>query len=271
MYGFHIRTKKQDIINITKNIQELVINDCKLIQIFGDEFDKLINVINDNNLNIILHSSFNINISQPFVPYSYTVRLVMEEIKLCLLNNISTYVLHCGVIMKKNNMTKDMAKNNMFKLLYFVSRRLKLYNIHKFNVCIELLAGSENDILYDITEFSKFYDKIKNNKYMKNIKLCLDTCHIFASGYDIRTITNTKKFIKYVDNLIGIGNIKLIHLNDSIYDFNSRKDQHADIGDGKIGSSSLKYIFKYFNDRKINIIFECPGDIKYNLNRVINE
>lgn len=267
MYGFHINVKHITDINILFDV--LTTNNCKLIQIFPENYDSFVKYANKNNIQIIFHSPFIINISQNFYPVSFTTKLLIENIKFCLNNNISTFVLHNGIIVKKYNMTKNQAINNMYKLLVYVSKILQLYKHEEFKLCLELLSGKNNDILYNIDDFSIFYKKLLNNKYTKNIKVCIDTCHVFASGYDISTIKNTKEFIKILENYIGLKNIKLIHLNDSIYNLNSRLDQHTEIGKGKIGKKSLKYIFNFFNNIGTNIIFECGGSIKDNLNAVM--
>jgi deoxyribonuclease-4 len=270
MYGFHIKTKNNNINDIIKKMKELKNNNCELVQIFPDDYVNLKKYIIANKLKVILHSPFIINASQFFNNNSFTTKLLIENIKFCLNNNISTYVLHNGIVVRKHNMTTKQAINNMYKLLYYVCKTLKLNKNKDFKICLELLSGGVNDILYNINEFGKFYNILKNNKYTKNIKVCIDTCHVFSSGYDIRTIDYTKEFIKGLENNIGLENIKLIHLNDSFFELNSRKDQHEEIGKGKIGKKSLKYFFNFFYNINVNIIFECGGSIKDNLNAVLN-
>lgn len=91
------------------------------------------------------------------------------------------------------------------------------------------------------------------------VGVCLDTCHLFASGYDIRDekgITDTlKEFKKY----LPLDKIKLIHANDSKFGLNEHKDRHADIGDGELGLEAFKNLLTNKTFQKINFILETPG------------
>lgn len=90
--------------------------------------------------------------------------------------------------------------------------------------------------------------------------ICLDTCHSFASGYDWRDAKAVQTSLKAFAKNIGLKQLRLIHLNDSKADFNSHKDQHADLGDGKIGLAGIKAIINQPELKKINFILETPTD-----------
>jgi deoxyribonuclease-4 len=72
--------------------------------------------------------------------------------------------------------------------------------------------------------------------------LCLDTAHLFAAGYDIRTAKGWNKTIRRVETLIGRKQILAFHLNDSKTGLNSRVDRHEHIGKGKIGLEAFRHI-----------------------------
>ncbi len=73
----------------------------------------------------------------------------------------------------------------------------------------------------------------------------MDTCHAFASGYDLKTAGACNKFIERFDNIIGLNILKFIHLNDSKGDIGSHLDRHEHIGLGKIGIDGLKIDTQY--------------------------
>lgn len=79
------------------------------------------------------------------------------------------------------------------------------------------------------------------------IGVCIDTCHIFAAGYDIRTEEGWKKTLKEFDEKVGLSYLRALHLNDSMKELGSRVDRHADIGHGKIGYDSFRYIMQNIN------------------------
>ncbi len=83
---------------------------------------------------------------------------------------------------------------------------------------------------------------------------CIDTCHIFAAGYDIRKEETTD----LIDSVIGIGNIKAIHMNDAKYELGSCRDRHENIGFGQIGIEGFRTFFSRKELRKKPIIMETP-------------
>lgn len=109
---------------------------------------------------------------------------------------------------------------------------------------------------------SKLYNSLEKHS---KIKFCIDTCHIFASGYDIRTIQGFDEFIRKFDNLIGIQNIQLIHLNDSKNPLNSGVDRHETLGNGYIfkdNLDTLKYILNFAIKNNISMITETDSFIE---------
>lgn len=90
--------------------------------------------------------------------------------------------------------------------------------------------------------------------------VCLDTAHVFASGYALNGITKINQTLQVFDRIIGVSKLKLIHLNDSLASFGSKKDRHADIGDGTIGLENLKLFINHPMLRAIDMILETPGD-----------
>ena len=266
MFGFHLKENTLNEINKLKKYK------CNLIQIFPDELEEVNPILTKNkitDLNYIIHSSFIINISQPFRPKSYTVLKCIEEIKEAMKYNSIGYVLHVGIVRKKIKMTQQQAFNNMVNSLTYISKFFDLHKNKKFTLYLELLAGSENDIIYNLIDDNKhlslkyFNDLISKNKYLKNLKYCLDTCHIFASGVHLDKKEVFQKYILDFNKYIGIDKIGLIHLNDSFYEFDTRKDKHEILGQGFIGKN-LKYIFEIFYKLKVPIIIEV-GNVDENM------
>jgi deoxyribonuclease-4 len=92
------------------------------------------------------------------------------------------------------------------------------------------------------------------------IGICFDTCHAFASGYDLRTEKAVKDTFKKFDKILGLKRLKLIHANDSQTELGSHKDRHEHIGQGQIGLEGFKAIVKFAKKQKINLILETPHD-----------
>ncbi len=266
MFGFHLREYTKSELNKIKK------NNCNFVQTFAENIKTVNKVVVSNkikDINYVIHSSFLINISQRFNTQSYTIIKCIEEIKEAMKYNAIGYVLHVGTIQTKHYVTQQQAFTNMIKTLLYISKYFKLDKNDKFTLFLEILAGDKNDIIYNIENENKylslnFFNKvIQKYSLLNNLKYCLDTCHIFAAGYDIKTQIGFKNFLNEFDKYIGLNKIGLIHLNDSYYDYNTRKDRHEILGKGYIGNN-LKNIFIYFYKIKIPIIIEAK-DITKNI------
>ena len=258
-YGFHLN-------NYSKEIKkDLVDSNCKLYQCFIEEYNDLI--LYQPELKPIIHCSFYINLSSPNLKYTYYQ--LQKEIRFCLKHNIKYYILHVGKCGKKLKLPKSDCINNMLKVLKKICLKMKLFDNNKFNLCLELLTGDNNDILYTIEDLNKtlFTDK---HFYFKNLKICLDTCHLFASGVHLETTENINEYLYNVDKTIGLNKIEVIHLNNSFYPIDSKKDQHTDFDKGTIPLESMIYLFNLFTKHNKNIIIELK-DYKHNLSILKNE
>jgi deoxyribonuclease-4 len=209
-----------------------------------------------NNCKIFIHSSYYHNISRAWQPDSFWVGSIMKEIKLAHQLGASGLIVHLG---KQLNLTQKDAYNNMFTFLLYIHNNTLQYSDVK--IILETSSGQGSEMCYTLEDLGYFYNKFSVNKEIKNrFRICIDTCHIFAAGYDISTQKGVDKYLKKFNNLIGLDNVNVIHLNDSKSELGSRKDRHANIGKGNIGLKSLKYCFKIFSDKKIPMILETHNN-----------
>ena len=118
---------------------------------------------------------------------------------------------------------------------------------------LETTAGQGTGVGHTFEQLSKIIDKIIRKD---RIGVCLDTCHIFAAGYDIRTTADFRKTIKAFDTAVGLNRLHLIHLNDSKKDFGSRVDRHSHIGQGRIGLNGFRFFMNDSRFRHIPKILE---------------
>ncbi|HSX25193.1 MAG TPA: deoxyribonuclease IV [Candidatus Andersenbacteria bacterium] len=94
----------------------------------------------------------------------------------------------------------------------------------------------------------------------KDVHVCLDTCHMFASNYDIRTEEAIDETMKHFDKALGKNQLKLVHFNDSKTELNSHKDRHEHIGMGEIGAKGLAAFMKHVDVANVNFILETQHD-----------
>jgi deoxyribonuclease-4 len=92
------------------------------------------------------------------------------------------------------------------------------------------------------------------------VDICIDTCHIYAAGYDIATPDGLDTTLEELDRIIGLSHVKAIQLNDSKHPFGSHKDEHAHIGLGEIGEEGFKVFLNHPAIRNLPLILETPLD-----------
>jgi len=125
----------------------------------------------------------------------------------------------------------------------------------KTQLLLETSSGQGSSIGHTFNHLAIILDKIKNTD---RIGICLDTCHIFAAGYDIRTKQSYAKTINEFIETIGLKHLKLIHLNDSKKVLNSRVDRHEHIGKGNIGLDAFRWIMNDPRLLDVPKIIETP-------------
>lgn len=140
-------------------------------------------------------------------------------------------------------------KYNIEKLFTeFLLEISNMYSLETIQVpwlLIETAAGQGSEFPITIQELRDVWLAI-DEKYRKYIGFCVDTCHVFASALcDLRFPSGTADFVEQWNELIGWEHVKLIHWNDSLHDFGTKKDRHAKPGSGYIGVDGLDY-FKRF-------------------------
>ena len=136
-----------------------------------------------------------------------------------------------------------------------LGRALKNYPVGNTRILLENTAGSGSTIGSDLRQIKEIIERTKANR---SLGLCFDTCHGFASGYDLRDGESLNRLIGEIQGLLGLDRLGLLHLNDSIGSLGSRIDRHAHIGKGKIGLKGFDLLINHPSLRGIPMILETP-------------
>ena len=125
----------------------------------------------------------------------------------------------------------------------------------KITVLLETMSGKGTEIGERFEELRAIRD---GAAHPERIGICLDTCHVFAAGYDI--VHDLDGVLQEFDEILGLELLKAVHLNDSMMPFGSRKDRHAVTGEGEIGMEALMQIVAHPRLRHLPFYLETPLD-----------
>jgi len=126
-------------------------------------------------------------------------------------------------------------------------------------VLIEQMAGHANVLAHTFEEIAGIMEAAGGGK---RLGLCLDSCHLFASGYDVGTYDGIDRMLKEADKAVGKRRLKALHLNDSKEPLGSRRDRHADIGKGEIGERGFARFLSEPRFEGLPATMETPGPDK---------
>ncbi len=177
-----------------------------------------------------------------------SVHSLTEEVERCSLLGLSFCVLHPGAA---GEQPKEQAIRRIISGLRQVIKNTRK---SKVVIALENTAGQGTSVGGTFENLRYIYEEVKS----KRIGFCLDTCHAFVAGYDIRTEKGVEKTLNSFDKICGLKHLKAFHINDSKGDLGSRLDRHENIGKGKLGLIPFKYIMNHFPD--IPKVLETPKE-----------
>ncbi len=215
-------------------------------------------------VSVIAHTSYLINIGSPRKHIEKkSLESLIQELQRCKQLGIRYIVLHPGAYLDGNKEEcLDRIAHNLDKVLTQVPKEP--------SILLENTAGQGTNIGYIFEQLAYIRKKVKNKQ---RIKFCFDTCHAFTAGYDFRTSKTYSTMWKEYERIIGIQNLKAIHINDSQRELNSHIDRHEHIGKGKLGLDAFKLLFNDPHFFDIPKILETPKkqdlkDDKKNMDRI---
>jgi deoxyribonuclease-4 len=190
--------------------------------------------------------------------YNKSIDSLACEIKRCGMLSIPYLVIHLGK--GSDNGIIQVVKACNFAFDHYKSSPNQ--NGNSVTILFENIAGQKNNIGSKFEEIRVILDKLLNSP--GEFGVCLDTCHTFAAGYDLRTEDNANTTMDHFNNIIGLKELKMVHLNDSKDNINSNRDRHEHIGLGNIEREVFRALFKHKTIRSLPLIIETPNDDKCN-------
>ncbi|ACL69548.1 deoxyribonuclease IV [Halothermothrix orenii] len=222
----------------------------KIKEVSDSEIKKLKdNIKKENMYPLVVHSSYLINMATPRDElWEKSVNSLKKEYKRTELINADYFVVHPGSHTGKG---LHFGINRIIEAINSVFGEVK----NGPQLLLENVAGAGSSIGSNFTELRDIINKVDD---YARIGVCLDTCHAFAAGYDLRYEDGLEELLNDFDKIIGLDLLKVIHLNDSKYGLASNKDEHAHIGEGEIGEKGISNIINHPLLKDKPFILETP-------------
>lgn len=207
---------------------------------------------------IFVHASYLINLASPDEEiYQRSISAFMGELRRAdqLLAKIGTpyLIVHPGV---HRNAGEESGLKKIVQALQTVLKESSSLQL-KTMILLENTSGMGTALGYS---FNQLQFIIENTGYADRIGICFDTCHGFAAGYDLTNKKGINNTLNELDKKVGLKKLKVIHINDSKNELNSRKDRHAHIGEGFIGLEGFKILINHKSIKNLPLILETPKE-----------
>lgn len=209
---------------------------------------------------VVVHDSYLINLASPDPKvHGRSLDAFTDELNRAEQIGAPYLVFHPGAHLG------DGEEAGLRRIAISVNRALRESDTTQVSVLFETTAGQGTMLGYS---FEQLASLVEMSKADDRVGVCLDSCHIFAAGYEIRTAAGYERTMQEFDHIIGLDRLRALHLNDSRRELGSRVDRHRHIGEGHIGLEGFKNLL---NDDRLDglpMLLETPGkpeDFKQNL------
>jgi len=207
-----------------------------------DKFKLAIENANILPKHILPHDSYLINLGHPDEQKLIKSRMAfIDELERCEQLGLDRLNFHPGSHLKEISEDESLSKVSQ-------SINIALDKTSGVSAVIENTAGQGTNLGYTFEQLAQIIDKVEDKS---RIGVCIDTCHMFVAGYDIRTRETYDKTWNDFGNIVGFNYLMGMHINDSKPPLGSKKDRHHSLGEGEIGLDAFRFIM---NDERMDDI-----------------
>jgi len=216
--------------------------DISQVELFRSTANKL-------GLTLVAHASYLPNLASPNDKiYQLSLQTIQDELNRCDTLGIPYLVLHIGSHLGAGFETG-------FKRLVSGCRTILDKFQGKTMLLLENMSGQANSMGSKLEDIARILEALDNEN---QIGVCLDTCHLFQAGYELRSEKALEMLLGEIEEFFGVDRVKVIHLNDSKAAIGSGLDRHERIGKGYIGPRGFSNILKHKALRRMPMILETP-------------
>jgi len=199
---------------------------------------------------ILPHDSYLINLGHPELePLEKSRAAFIDEIQRCEFLGLELLNFHPGSHLKKTDPEQCLAT-----IAESINQALAV--TEGVVAVIENTAGQGTNLGYRFEQLATIIDKVDDKS---RVGVCLDTCHLFAAGYDLRDQHACESTFAEFERLVGFQYLRGMHLNDSKKPLDSHVDRHESLGDGEIGMAPFEYIMADSRFDGIPLVLETPN------------
>ena len=203
---------------------------------------------------ILPHDSYLINLGHPDEDGLEKSRdSFFEEMQRCELLGLDRLNFHPGSHLKR--ISEEGSLDRIAESINMALERTK-----GVTAVLENTAGQGSNLGYKFEHLAYIIDRVEDKS---RVGVCLDTCHSFAAGYDLRTKEACDATFAEFDRIIGFKYLRGMHLNDAMRPLGSRIDRHSPMGEGEIGIECFKYIASDSRFDNIPLILETPDEERW--------
>ncbi len=207
-----------------------------------EKFKTNLQLANIKPKHVLPHDSYLINLGHPDEQKrEKSLSAFIDEIKRCDLLGLNKLNFHPG------SHLKEISEEECLDLIA-ISMNKAIKETKNISLIIENTAGQGSNLGYKFEHLAYIISKIEDKS---RVGVCIDTCHMFTAGYDLRSYEAYNKTWDDFDRIVGFEYLQGMHINDSKPDLGSRVDRHDSIGKGKIGLDAFKFIM---NDKRMDDI-----------------
>lgn len=224
----------------------------KVSNLDHEEVEKFKSKLRQHNIGpVVSHMPYLPNLSSPKDDfYEKSVEALVGEVERCTLLKIQYIVIHLGSHL---GLGRDAGLKRLVGALNPATAKIK----GDLKILLENTAGQANSMGSKFEELREIIDK---SRHPKRLGICLDSCHLYAAGYDLHTSKSVKATMERFEEIVGVEELKVIHLNDSKNGLGSGLDRHEHIGMGYIGEEGFRALLHHPTVRELPLILETPID-----------
>lgn len=203
---------------------------------------------------ILPHDSYLINLGHPEAePLAKSREAFIDEMRRCEQLGLDRLNFHPGSHLQQIGIEASLDR-------VAESINLALEATHGVTAVIENTAGQGSNLGFRFEHLRRIIDGVKDQS---RVGICIDTCHAFAAGYDLRTAAGCNAVFAELDEVVGLHYLRGMHLNDAMKPHGSRVDRHAPLGEGCIGLDCFRYILQDARFDGIPLILETPDESRW--------